>query len=107
MRIKEDWASRSQWITPEDVRIDQYFGTYNGKVALMISDNATSFHAAVWYEKVAGFVFHYGSGQRVLVWYNGNFFSLPEAYEQGLITAEDVENIFYFNRNSSPFIWQL
>ena len=93
MRIREDFAARRPGFTPEAVRIDGYFGTYNGKVAVMICTGGAA--GVVWEQEVAGFVFIYHDGRQIQIWYNGDFFFLPQAYEQGLITAEDVGNISY------------
>jgi len=104
MRIKEDWAARSPMSTPEDVRIDHYFGTYNGKVALMIRDTRGGFPDVVWEQTVAGIVFRYNSGQQIHIWYDGEFFSLPQAYEQGLITRKDVRDINIHHRQAFTFM---
>ena len=105
MRIRADWAARAPSLTPETVRIDHYFGTYQGKVALMISEIGSSFPPVVWEQTVAGIVFHYNSGQQIDVWYDGDFFSLPQAYEQGLITAENVRGINIHHRVAFPFMY--
>jgi len=103
--IRKDWASRDPSLTPENVRIDRYFGTYNGKVALMISGDGDGFPDMVWEQIVAGVVFHYNSGQQIHIWYNRDFFSLPQAYEQGFLTAEDIMNVNYRHRQAFPFMY--
>ena len=105
MRIKDDWASKHPSLTPENVRIDHYFGTYNGKVALMIRDIRGDFAYVVWEQKVAGIVFHYSSGQQIHIWDNRNFVLLPQAYEGNLITAEDVRGINVRHRRAFPFMY--
>jgi hypothetical protein len=123
-RIKNDWAvqrtvERGDVISVGDVRIDHYFGTYGDSVALMISDNYLGYAGAIWHEEVAGHTFNYRNGQRVLVWNNGEFYTLsgqisstpglsiePEggSYGRGLITAENVENILCHFEQAFPFI---
>ena len=36
---------------------------------------------------------HFTNGQRMLVYFEGNFYSLLEAYERGIITKENVAAI--------------
>ena len=79
--------------SPVDFQIDHYFGTYNDSLALMVRRRDSSFPDVVWEEEVAGVIFHYNSGQSILVWHDGAFYSLPNAYEQGLLTAENIRAI--------------
>ena len=107
MQIREDWAAYRGVITAENAWISYYFGSYNGNVALMITDhrNSHDFADVVWNQEVAGVIFRYNSGQQILVWYDGEFFSLPQAYGQGLITAGDVESIHHHHRQAFPFMY--
>jgi len=105
MRIREDWALRYPTLVSENVIIDHYFGTYNGKVVLMIRDDENGISAVVWEQEVVGFVFHYNCGRQIYVWYDGDFFSLPQALEQGLIRAGDVRNIHYRHQQAFPFMY--
>ena len=89
--IKQDWVDAHTHISSvDDVIIDVYLGTYNGRVPLMIRCIESAFATIVWEEEVAGFVFFYWSGQRILLWDDGAFYTLPNAYELGLLTAEDI-----------------
>jgi|GEM_PF-2378153 len=109
-RIQRDWfrtiPDRGRF-NRNSVRIDYYFGTYNGSVALMISDDYTNFTQAIWDQEVAGFVFRYGDGQFISVWNNRNFYTLPQAYELGLLTSQNLRDIHYhFNHRSVALAWQ-
>jgi len=44
-------------------------------------------------ETVADIVFYYSDSNRIRVWYNGDFYSLQEAYEQTLLSYEDLQAI--------------
>jgi len=119
VRITHDWVDTLNANPPHlqfvfigfghsisDAWIDDYFGTYNGSVVLMINHFHLIYHASTWDEEVAGHVFRYRSGQRVLVWSDGVFYTLsgvsnggipwdiPGAFELGLLTAEDIESIY-------------
>ena len=50
------------------VRIDSYYGTYNGCVAVMITDNYSGYNDALWLEEVAGIGICYNDGNRIMIW---------------------------------------
>jgi len=85
------------------MRIDGYFGTYNGSVVLMMRSHHQTFNgdAPRWGVEVAGYGFGFIDGLLALVWNEGAFYSLPSAYELGLLTAADI------GRAHSKFVeWQ-
>ena len=43
--------------------------------------------------EVEGFEFIFNTGRHIAVWNNGHFYSLQNAYDEGLITIEDLEKI--------------
>jgi ABC-type phosphate/phosphonate transport system substrate-binding protein len=106
-RVKSDYQrhfldSLPQHLHPENgynvenISIDRYYGTYNSSVALMMSNVYEEHQHIQWEEKVAGYVFAYSDGNRILVWNDGMFYKLPQAYEQGFLTKQDVERIFSY-----------
>ena len=82
--------------------IEHFYGMYNGGVAMMVSSTGLVYTTNVWTEKVAGYSFVYGSGQRILYWKDGVFHTLSSAFgdESGLLTAKDIDNI-WFHRTAS------
>lgn len=68
----------------------RYFGTYNGGFVVFV-DGIFDYTAAIEYETVLGIEFEYSSGQKLLYYKDGRFYSLPGAAETGLLTPEDVE----------------
>lgn len=50
------------------VRIDSYYGTYNGCVAVMITDNYSGSGDVLWLEEVAGIGICYNNGNRITIW---------------------------------------
>lgn len=102
-QIKTDWVSG--YVNPEPehtadkVKIN-YYGTYNGHIALMISDNFYSYPAVVWDDNIAGVIFHDLHDRGILIWSKGNFLDLKSAYEQGLLTQTDLKDIEYFYRTN-------
>ena len=101
-RIKEDWVSswNTEWIEKEPKVWIEYYGTYNGCVALILSDNYNNYPTIVWEENIGEVVFHFSDGNFIRVWDKGNFIYLSSAYEQGLLTQEDLKDIaYYYNGN--------
>lgn len=54
--------------TAEDITIDKYYGTYNGCVAVMISDAFSGVPGALWDDEVAGVIFNYFNGNSIVIW---------------------------------------
>ena len=87
----------------DHVRIDGYFGTYNGSIVLMIRSRFQTFDESGWGVEVAGYRFGFHVFYSVVVWNDGVFYnltnkcpfggtplSIPGAYELGLLTVEDI-----------------
>ena len=68
------------------------YGKFENVYAVMI-DGPYFYSAEMRGEKVAGYTFNFTNGQRMLVYFEGNFYSLLEAYERGIITKENVAAI--------------
>ncbi len=96
-QIKSDWLklANSETKSASDIELD-YFGTYNGCVALMVNDSFTGYADIVTEEKIGGIPFKYSSGNTVRVFKDGAFISLQTAYEKGLLTKENLKNIRYY-----------
>ena len=58
----------------------------------------------VWEQEVAGFTFRYGDGQSINIWNNGEFLSLLQAYEQNILTTQDIRNIHYYHQAFTPLL---
>ena len=52
------------------VRIDRYYGTYNGCVVVMTSDDYSGTTGLEWIEEVADISICYNSGKRIEIWRN-------------------------------------
>jgi len=99
-RIKEDWVAtwNQEWIKQEPEVKLKYYGSYNGCIVLVIKDNHNTYPTMVWDENISGVVFFNLKGSGIQVWNNGSFLNLRSAYEQGLLTKEDLWNIEYYHR---------
>jgi hypothetical protein len=80
--------------TSDNVYIREYNGAYNGCVAIMIS--CYEYHALMPSEDiVAGVRIMYADSDYIKVWNDGIFYRLKPAYDQGLLTRDDIKNIVY------------
>lgn len=95
------WKNRPE-ATIQDVIIKENLGTYSECFVGILYDKGNCLFAeyAVVYE-VDGLNFNYSNGYPMLVWTEGNFSSLHEAYESDLLTRSDLERIhfLYWNKD--------
>ena len=75
---------------PLQATLSEYFGTFNDKVVLKLNLYGASIAASIEYEIVAGHKIYYSGCMRVLVWNDGVFRNLTQAYEMGWLTADDI-----------------
>lgn len=100
-RIKQDYVKElarkysDSASSTDDIEIEAYFGTYHDAVALFISGDET-FASVVLEATIAGRRFIFKSAQPLYIYKDGDFTPLATAYQDGLITEEDVINIWYY-----------
>ncbi len=70
------------------------YGIYNGCVPMYFEGYALSYAAVETTEEIAGITFEYGSSNTIEIWKDGNFYSMQEAYDQKLLTKENIEAVF-------------
>ncbi|MCL2637574.1 MAG: hypothetical protein FWD48_04310 [Oscillospiraceae bacterium] len=100
LKIRENYLAfnggtwRGTAMTAEDLEIMYYFGTFGGREAVVIFPKQYAMTADMQYIEIAGYTIALGSGSLQLVVHdNGKFVPIREAYEQGLLTAEDIRII--------------
>ena len=75
----------------------RYYGKYSsGAVVGMFADCNTENE---WSETIDYFTFNYNNGNRIVILYDGEFYTLGKAYEEGYITRENlrvVKNIYNY-----------
>ena len=75
------------------IEIKYWYGSFGDIHFLFINDILLDYTFMCWTEYVADSSFSYGDGRRVMVWVDGGFLSVTEAYEQNLITENMVKTI--------------
>ena len=75
--------------------VELYYGEYpSGAVVGMIVDDKTAYTEAEWSETVRGYRFDYNYGNRIVVLYGGEFYTLSEAIENGCLTKSEIALIY-------------
>lgn len=73
------------------VNVVNYYGEFDsGAIAAMMSCSEYDYTEAEWDEVIDGVTIHYSNGNRILVLYEGEFYNLTVAYENGYITRDDL-----------------
>lgn len=94
-KIIQDYIAVYNVPTGERAEILINYGQYGaGLWAVMI--NCGLYTEALWQETVGVVTFFYSNGNRILIYDNGGFYTLPEAYEKGILpdySLGDIANI--------------
>jgi hypothetical protein len=95
-KIKTDWlgSSSTSW-DKFDFSFDYYYGTYNESVVMFLWGGG--WFTIVSGEEVGNYYFHYAHLYHINVWNNGKFYRLGEAFELGLLTNKDLNDIAYYH----------
>lgn len=94
-RIRNDYLSylHSQGETEttlDDVKILKNYGTYNNAVVVRMERPAFEVVTVI---QVGGIDFTFSNSNTALVWKDGQFFELQEAYDTGLLSKENLTSI--------------
>jgi len=73
--------------------VARYYGTFNGASVVIMGSMIDRPWDHGWSETVAGITFHHGNTARIYVWFNSAFYTLPEAYDQDILTLANLQLI--------------
>lgn len=79
--------------TLDSIEITSFYGAYNGAYVLFIDAAGFMYATAIEYDRIEDTVFMYASSHKITVYRDGAFYKLPQAYEEGLLTLEDVHSV--------------
>lgn len=84
----------------ESVSIIRYYGEFaSGAIAAMMTCSEYGFTDALWEEYIEDVVIYYNNGNRIIVLYEGEFYNLTQAYEDGYLSIEDITVIAEIHNN--------
>lgn len=91
-QIKEDYlalmhAQGEIEMTIDDVKILDNYGTYNGAVVIRMKRNS---YPVVTVIEIDGIEFTFSDSNTALVWKDGQFFELSDAYDNEVLTKDNL-----------------
>lgn len=82
-------------------KIEVFYDQYNsGAIAAMLSAENVDFPDVIWTETVDIYEFYYSNGNRIIVLYENEFYTLTEAYAQEYISDFELHMLYTRHRNS-------
>ena len=86
------------------VSIRHYYGEFDSGAIVAMIDSAY-YTEALWSEAVGETVIYYIDGNRIAVLYDGVFYTLPEAYNNGYLTEADLTEIGDLHKAYNPYLY--
>lgn len=87
------------------VYVEKYYGEFpGGAIVAMIASGG--YEDAIWEETVGEITIRYYNGNRILVLYEGEFYTLTDAYNNGYITTEDLTDIAAKHMEFHPYLFE-
>ena len=84
----------------------RHYGTYNGYAVVFIPPfPPQSFPGLLGPKTIAGYAFDFGCPFQLVVYRNGRFTDLKDAYEAGKLTKEDIAEIYEYHKNTFPIYY--
>ena len=80
--------------TIDDVKVDKHFGVYGDCLVIALYDYGAYYIDVLVSETVNGLTFIYPNGHNILVYHDGEFLSLKNAFECKLLTTADLHMIY-------------
>lgn len=99
---KDDFVSKYFTYTVDDISLD-YYGEYNGAHIVYISAPCYGYTTAIEERKIDGVKIVYPTGQTLKAYYDGSFYSLEAAFENGFIDHGNLVDISKNFGNGSFF----
>jgi len=95
VHLKKDYLIKlnNNTISLKDVYIDKCYGIYGDSVAVVMALKSHVFPPSADYIEVEGFEFWFSTGLHIVIWNNGNFYSLQDAFDKGFLTLENLKTI--------------
>lgn len=98
-------AYKEKYKITVELEIEKIYATYEKDekevIAFMIGNYGD---AVFWSETVAGIFFYYADHRRIEVYYDNNIYTLQEAYDNNLLTVDNLKEI-HATKNQSSLIY--
>ena len=94
-------------LSPEDVRIEQYYGCYDGLYIVYLRLDEPMLEGEPKYRRIGGYVFYFPHeySRRLLAWRDGECIPVQEAFASGALTRTGLRGLFdrFYENTSFPF----
>lgn len=95
MKIKKDYLPIMQSegqteATLDDVKILKNYGNYNGAVVVIMNRGS---YAVITKIQIDGVELVFNNSNTALVWHDGDFYELESAYNEGIISKDNLINL--------------
>ena len=88
-------AHEEKYVDGRIAYVKDFCGVYgSGAIVGMLTDDKTGYDGLMWNETVLDYCFEYSDSNRLLVLYEGEFYTLSEAYENGYLTKDDIAKVW-------------
>ena len=88
-----------EYALSEDDMSLRYYGKFSNSYVMFIDSILSIFPSVVSPEVIEGVTFEYGDPQRFEVYCNGKFYAVQQAYDNGLLTHDNLVDIAYNLKN--------
>lgn len=79
--------------TIADINIEKDFGQYEGTRIVIITNKYTEYLTQISKETILKYEFEYSTSNGALVYYEKNFYTLKDAYRNGLLSNDSLEKL--------------
>ena len=99
---EHDTQTKEQWLNDHHASIKELYLLSDYVIAVYIRWDWEGIAELEYDETVAGYTFHFHNMKSYLIWNDHKFFSLKEAYEQGIISKSNIGELYEYSPYKSP-----
>jgi hypothetical protein len=92
-KIRQAYADKNAGVDFDDVYISKYYGTYNQASVITVLIDGAGVGQQPWSETVGGIEFTNNVNAPIIVFYNNDFHSLQQAYENNFLTLANLQSV--------------
>ncbi len=104
-QIRQDYCEYAGNLAIDQVRL-RFMGVFHDVYVMFVDVKDMMYADVITTENVGGFQFVYSSSQHMLVWHEGEFYSLRLAFDAGLLTKENLRTLVKDYYAANPHLWQ-
>ena len=104
-RIRKDYCDAHQNVTMEQVKL-RFMGVFGEVYVMFVDVKGMMYAEVITTEKVGGVSFVYSNSQKMQVWFDGEFYTLAQAFDAGILTQEELQTLSRNYYSAYPHLWQ-